>query len=85
MVEGFSEAMAVVLVHVVDGPVQDNNGVFFTEVTIDQVLKPNDFLKDKKTFNFMKSLEKGSRWLLYCDFYRGKIDAYRGVDVAHEW
>jgi hypothetical protein len=79
----YSQAATVVLGHVENGPVQDANGVYYTEVTIDEVIKPNNFLKDKKTFKLRRAIEKGpSQILFFCDINSNKLDSYRHLSVV---
>lgn len=83
MVDDYAKSMAVVLVHVETDAVLDGNGTFETEFIIDDVLKSHDFLKGKKSFKLKRKIDKGpSRILLFCDIYKDRLDAYRGVEVV---
>ena len=78
----FDQAMAVVLVHVDQEPQQNANGETYTEVVIDQVIKPHAVLKGKQKLILRRKIDKtDSQILLFCDVFKDKIDAYRGVDV----
>jgi hypothetical protein len=53
-----------------------------TEFTIEQVLKSNDILKDKKKITLPRYLPNAkNKYLVFCDVYKGNIDPYRGVEV----
>ena len=84
IVGDYAQAMVVLLVHVDQEPTFDSNsGDYFTEVIIDQVIKPHDFVKDKKSLKLKRRIDKSkSQIVLFCDVFKDKIDAYRGVEVA---
>ena len=84
VVGDYAQAMVVVLVHVDQEPTFDaKSDDYFTEVIIDQVIKPHDFVKDKKSLKLKRRIGKSkSQFVLFCDVFRDKIDAYRGVEVA---
>jgi hypothetical protein len=57
-----------------------------TDFTIDNVLKSHDILVDKGGFKKTVAIPKyvnqpGTKFVLFCDVYKGRIDAYRAVPV----
>jgi hypothetical protein len=54
-----------------------------TDLVIESIVKPDDYLKDKKSIELNRYLpvEKNSatKYLVFCDLFNGKLDAYRGV------
>jgi hypothetical protein len=56
-----------------------------TELHIDTVLKKHEILGDKKVVVLPRYVptdkDKGARFLIFCDVFKGKIDPYRGVPV----
>jgi hypothetical protein len=54
-----------------------------TDLVIESVVKPHDYLKGKKNIelNRYMPVDKGSslKYLVFCDIFNGKLDAYRGV------
>ena len=54
-----------------------------TDLKIETVVKQHDFLGDKKvlTLNRYIPIEKDNKgkYLVFCDIFNGKLDAYRGV------
>src|SRR6516165_8251254 len=56
-----------------------------TDLTIETIVKNHEFLKDKKviTLNHYLPVDKKSttKYLVFGDVFRGKLDAYRGVPL----
>ncbi len=56
-----------------------------TDLNIEIVIKPHSFLKDKKTITLNRYIpvtkDDTSKYLVFCDVYNGKLDAYRGVQL----
>jgi hypothetical protein len=53
-----------------------------TDFAIDQCLKGKDVLGDKKVITLPRYVPKNkSKWLIFCDVYKGKIDPYRGEEL----
>src|SRR5262249_37912929 len=54
-----------------------------TDFTIEQVLKSNDIIKNKKMLTLPRYLPnaKKNQFVIFCDVYKGNIDPYRGVEV----
>jgi hypothetical protein len=54
-----------------------------TELKIESIIKPHDSVKDKKVLVLPRYIppEKDTKFLVFCDFYQGKIDPYRGMAV----
>jgi hypothetical protein len=74
-------AKAVVLAHIEKEP-QLDNGIYYTDVTIDKVVKAHVLLNGKQVLRLKRKIEKSeSQFLLFCDIDNDKIDAYRGVEV----
>lgn len=58
-------------------------GKYVTRFRVDTVLRPDAVLGDKKEIlikRFMDTADK-SKWLLFCDTYKGQIDPFRGVPI----
>src|SRR4051794_19957430 len=54
-----------------------------SDFTIEQVLKSNELIEGKKVVTLPKFIERPkTKYLLFCDVYKGKLDPYRGVEVA---
>ncbi|MER3416491.1 MAG: hypothetical protein C4297_09805 [Gemmataceae bacterium] len=56
-----------------------------TDLIIEEVVKPHDFIKDKKTIVLPRYIpvEKNSKvkFLIFCDVFQGRLDPYRGIPV----
>jgi hypothetical protein len=55
-----------------------------TDLKIDAVIKKHDILAGRKTVTLAKYIpprEKGEKYLIFCDVFKGKIDPYRGFTV----
>ena len=55
-----------------------------TDLQIEAVIKKNDILADKKVVTlprYVPSDKTNSKFLIFCDVFKGKIDPYRGVAV----
>ncbi|HLW64886.1 MAG TPA: hypothetical protein VKS79_06155 [Gemmataceae bacterium] len=54
-----------------------------TDLVIENIVKPDDFLKDKKSIELNRYLpvdkNTTTKYLVFCDIFNGKLDAYRGV------
>jgi hypothetical protein len=61
----------------------DDIGGGTTDLTIEEVVKAHPFLKDKKQIVLPKYVpvdpERPIKFLVFCDFFRDKIDPYRGI------
>jgi hypothetical protein len=53
-----------------------------TELDIDKVLKNNDILKGKKFVTLPKYMPAKTKWIVFCDVYKGEINPYRGEEVT---
>lgn len=54
-----------------------------TDFHIEAVLKPNDVIKGQKKITIPKYVgQSKDKFLLFCDVYKGRIDAYRAVVVT---
>jgi len=62
---------------------KDPNGAGTTDLIVDTVVKSHDILGDKKTVTLPKYIplekDQDTKYLIFCDVYKGKIDPYRGV------
>jgi len=54
-----------------------------TDLQIESIIKKNDILGDKKVVTLPRYVpaDKDTKYLLFCDVYKGKIDPYRGIPV----
>jgi hypothetical protein len=53
-----------------------------TDFNIEQVLKPHEIIKGKKTITLPRYLPSAkNKFVIFCDVYKGNIDPYRGVEV----
>src|SRR5260370_3092719 len=55
-----------------------------TDLKIEEIIKKNDILGDKKTIvlpRYVPSDNAKTKFLIFCDVFKGKIDPYRGVPV----
>src|SRR6266849_3580970 len=54
-----------------------------TDLQIEAVIKKNDILADKKVVTLPRYVpsDKDTKFLLFCDVFKGKIDPYRGIPV----
>ncbi len=55
-----------------------------TDLKIEEVLKKNDILGDKKVITlprYVPTDNNKTKFLIFCDVFQGKIDPYRGVPV----
>jgi hypothetical protein len=55
-----------------------------TDFHVDAVIKPNEVLAGRSDLvlnRYVPPSDKGTRFLVFCDVYKGKIDPYRGVPV----
>ena len=63
----------------------DDLGGGSTDLKIDAVIKKHDILGEQKVVTlprYMPDQNKNTKWLVFCDVFKGKIDPYRGVPVA---
>jgi hypothetical protein len=85
LVGDFDQA-TMVLVGVASNPMLGKGGLDegTTDFTIENVLKSNDFIKDKKVITLPRYLNnpKKNKLVIFCDVYKGKIDPYRGIEVT---
>ena len=53
-----------------------------TDFVIEKVLKSHDAIKNKKVIRFKRAVPPTkSKFVVFCDVYKGEIDPYRGVEV----
>jgi len=76
---------ALVMVGTFTNPKLDPNSAYgegTTDFRIETVLKRHEILGDKKVITLPRYVPKNDKqFLLFCDVYKGSIDAYRGVEV----
>jgi hypothetical protein len=54
-----------------------------TDFVIDNVLKYKDkFLGTKKVLALPRYVMSKSKWLVFCDIYKGKVEPFRGVELV---
>src|SRR5438270_476816 len=84
LVGDFNQA-TMVLVGMFQNPVLGKGGLEegTTDFAIEQVLKSNDIIKNKKIITLPRYLPnaKKNKFVVFCDVYKGNIDPYRGVEV----
>jgi len=76
----------MVLFGTAKNPVLDPNGFNqgTTELHIEAVLKKHEILGDQKMVvlpKYIPPADKGTKWLVFCDVFKGKVDPYRGIPV----
>lgn len=63
-----------------------DSGQGTTDLIIESVVKKHEMLGDKKTVVLPRYIPTNgndkSRFLIFCDIYKGKIDPYRGIPVT---
>jgi hypothetical protein len=82
LVGDFDQALLVVYGHF--GKADDGGEGFerSSDFIIEQVLKSHDIVKGKKSVRVPKAIDRaGSKFLLFCDVYKDKVDPYRGLEV----
>src|SRR5262245_13593664 len=54
-----------------------------TDLQIETIIKKNDILGDKKVVTVPRYIptDKNTKYLLFCDVYKGKIDPFRAISV----
>lgn len=53
-----------------------------TDFAIDLVLKAHEVVKDKKTITLPRYVNQlKSKFIVFCDVYKGQIDPYRGIEL----
>jgi hypothetical protein len=86
LVGQFDEAQIVLFGHF-DNARLTNNGVDQGEsdFEIERVLKSHDMIKGKTKLTLPRYVtDAKSKFIIFCDVYKGKIDAYKGTPVAHD-
>ena len=54
-----------------------------SELHIEKVLKSNDIIKGKKLVTLPKYVPASkSKWIVFCDVYKGEVNPYRGEEVV---
>src|SRR4051812_47179872 len=82
LVGDFDQAVLVVYGQFTKARATGGIGEGESDFAIEQTLKPNEITQGKKVITLPKFIERPqSRFLLFCDVYKGKIDPYRGVEV----
>src|SRR5204862_477976 len=59
-----------------------------TDLQVEAVIKKNDILGDKKVVTlprYIPSDKTSSKFLVFCDVFKGKIDPYRGFQPKEGW
>lgn len=85
---GETEQASLVLYGTLKNPKQSGDDAFpegSTDLEIETIIKPHDILNGRKTVTLNRYLDLQARgtykFLVFCDVYKGKIDAYRGIPV----
>jgi hypothetical protein len=80
LVGDFDQALLVVFGHF--GKAHEDGSERSSDFVIEKVLKPHDIIKGKTTVRVPKAVDRvGSKFLLFCDVYKDRIDPYRGIEV----
>lgn len=81
LVGDFAQASMVLFGHMGNNKLNSGTDIV-TEFVIEQVLKPHEAVKDKKAITLMRNIPPTkSKFILFCDVYKGTIDPYRGVEI----
>jgi hypothetical protein len=82
-VEDFAQA-SLVVVGTFSNPKLGANGFdSTTEFNIDQVVKDHEAIKGMKKITLPRyQTESKTKFLVFCDVYKGNLDPYRGVELA---
>jgi hypothetical protein len=81
LVGDFDQALLVVYGHFSKAH-EGNDFERSSDFAIEQVLKAHDIVKGKKTVVLPKFIDRPeSKFLLFCDVYKERIDPYRGIEV----
>jgi len=84
LADDFSKA-SVVLLGTCSNPKLGTGGLedSSTEFVIDEVVKPNELVKDQKKILLPRFIaDTKSKHIIFADVYKGKLDFYRGVPVG---
>jgi hypothetical protein len=54
-----------------------------SDFVIEQKLRDHKVLGKKKTIHLDRYINSKSKYLIFCDVYKGKIDPFRGVEVSN--
>jgi hypothetical protein len=80
LVGDFDQALLVIFGHF--GKAHEDGFERSSDFVIEQVLKSHDIIKGKSTIRVPKAVDRaGSKFLLFCDVYKDRIDPYRGLEV----
>ncbi len=55
-----------------------------TDLVIEKVLKDHDFIKGKKIITLPKHLLFKGKFIVFADVFKGKIDAYKGIELTDD-
>jgi hypothetical protein len=82
----FDDAQIVLFGHFENARINnDGLGQGETDFEIERVLKSHDLIKDKKQITIPRHvLDNKTKFIVFCDVYKGKIDAYKGTAVAND-
>ena len=86
LVGQFDDAQIVLFGHFENARINNNGaGEGETDFEIERVLKSHDMIKGKKQITVPRHiLNVKSKFIVFCDVYKGKIDAYKGTQVAND-
>jgi len=67
-----------------ENPKRANNGLELghSDFVIERVYKNHDMLKGMKQINLPRYIESRSKFLVFADVYKNKIDPYKGIELA---
>ncbi|QVL33392.1 hypothetical protein KIH39_05625 [Telmatocola sphagniphila] len=59
-----------------------------TDLHIEVLIKDDNYIKDQKVITLPRYLpetdpDKPTKWLVFCEIYKGQIDPYRGIPVSN--
>ena len=78
LVGQFEEAQFVLLGSFSEGGLDESTFV------IDRILKPHEFIKGKTEVKIPRNIPVSkTKYIIFCDIFNGKVDAYKGMVVAN--
>jgi hypothetical protein len=79
----FEEAAMVIYGHFENARTSGDLGGGESELVFEAVLKPHDAIKGMKKITLPKYIaDPKLKFVVFCDVYKGKIDAYKGTQVS---
>jgi hypothetical protein len=84
LVQQFEEAQIVLLGHFENAkPASTGLDQGTTDFVIERVYKDHDMIKGKKVLSLPRYItDSKTKFIVFCDIYKGKIDAYKGTPLV---